>query len=74
MNVYNPYVVSLICGLIIYYINAKDSPKSDQKKKEKKQNSLNYAFLTTILVFFSMLYYSTNSNILEPTLSTKFEE
>ena len=75
MNVYNPYGISLICGLLMYYLNAKDLPKNDQNKKEKKQNSLNYAFLTTIVVFFSMQYYSTNSSsVLEPTISTKFED
>lgn len=73
MNMYNPYVVSLSAGLIVYMLTSSKGKNEDNKTK--RQTNLNYVFLTSLIVFILMQYYSTNStSTLEPTLDCKFDE
>ena len=67
----NPYVVSLSAGFVVYILTKSKSTDND---KTKRQTNLNYIFLTCLLVFILMQYYSTNSTTLEPTLDCKFDE
>lgn len=69
MNMNNPYVVSLSAGLLVYLYN-----KPNKQDKIKRQTNLNYVFLTSLIVFILMQYYSTNTTSIEPTLDCKFEE
>ena len=71
MNMNNPYMVSLSAGLIVYMFTR---PKNKEDNKTKRQTNLNYVFLTSLIVFILMQYYSTNTTSLEPTLDCKFEE
>ena len=71
MNIYNPYVASIISGIIVYLLNYKDTKKND---KQKKQTNLNYVFFAMIIVFIFMNYYNSSSSILEPTLDSKFDD
>ena len=71
MDIYNPYVASIVSGLIVYIYNYRSVGKDD---KQKKQTNLNYVFFTSIIVFIFMNYYNSNNSILEPTLDTKFDD
>lgn len=71
MDIYNPYIASIVSGLIVYMYNYKATSKDD---KTKKQTNLNYVFFTSIIVFIFMNYYNSTSSILEPTLDTKFDD
>lgn len=72
MNINNPYAVSLSAGLIVYIFTKPN--KKDSNDKTKRQTNLNYVFLTSLIVFILMQYYSTNTTSLEPTLDCKFDE
>ena len=76
MDIKNPYIVSLCSGGLVYFMYNKNVPENapDTKKKEIKQMKLNYAFLTTLVVFLGMQYYSNTSIEIEPVLKTKFED
>lgn len=71
MDIYNPYIVSIISGLMVYFYNYRSTNKDN---KQNKQTNLNYVFLTSIIVFILMNYYNGNSSILEPTLDCKFDD
>ena len=71
MNIYNPYIASIISGIIVYLFNYKGTKKDD---KQKKQTNLNYVFFAMIIVFIFMNYYNSSSSILEPTLDSKFDD
>ena len=71
MNINNPYIVSLSAGLAVYMLTKSKSKDGD---KTKRQTNLNYVFLTSLIVFILMQYYSTNTVSLEPTLDCKFDE
>jgi len=71
MNINNPYIVSLSAGLVVYLFS---KPKNKDDDKIKRQTNLNYVFLTSLIVFILMQYYSTNTTSLEPTLNCKFDE
>lgn len=71
MDIYNPYIVSIISGLMVYFYNYRSTNKDN---KQNKQTNLNYVFLTSIVVFILMNYYNGNSSILEPTLDCKFDD
>jgi len=68
---YNPYVVSLSAGLVVYMFTKSNKIKDN---KTNRQTNLNYVFLTSLIVFILMQYYSTNTTSLEPTLDCKFDE
>jgi len=71
MSMYNPYVVSLSAGLVVYMFTKSNKIKDN---KTNRQTNLNYVFLTSLIVFILMQYYSTNTTSLEPTLDCKFDE
>ena len=72
MTLYNPYLVSLVAGLSVF-VYTKSGKKDDTKSS--KQTNLNYVFLTSLIVFILMQYYSNNADTaLEPTLDCKFDE
>ena len=71
MNINNPYIVSLSAGLIVYMMTKSKTKDGD---KTKRQTNLNYVFLTSLIIFILMQYYSTNTTTLEPTLDCKFDE
>ncbi len=71
MNINNPYFISLSAGLLVYILTKPNSKDSD---KTKRQTNLNYVFLTSLMTFIFMQYYSTNTVSLEPTLDCKFDE
>ena len=71
MNINNPYIVSLSVGLGVYMLT-KSSTK--EVNKAKRQTNINYVFLSSLIVFIVMQYYSTNTISLEPTLDCKFDE
>ena len=71
MNMNNPYVISLSAGLMVYLFT---KPNKKEENKSKRQTNLNYVFLTSLIVFIFMQYYSTNSTTIEPTLDCKFDE
>ena len=72
MNINNPYIVSLSAGLVVFmFTKPKNKVEGD---KTKRQTNLNYVFLTSLIVFVLMQYYSTNTISLEPTLDCKFDE
>lgn len=76
MDIKNPYIVSLCSGGLVYIMYSKNLPENstDAKKKEVKQMKLNYAFLTSLVVFLVMQYYSNSTVEIEPVLKTKFED
>ena len=71
MDLQNPYVISIMSGLFVYFLYNSNKTKSN---KEMKQTRLNYSFLTSILVFIFMHYYNNNTSEIEPVLTTKFDE
>ena len=71
MNINNPYFISLSAGLLVYILT---KPNSKDGDKSERQTNLNYVFLTSLMTFIFMQYYSTNTTSLEPTLDCKFDE
>lgn len=71
MSIYNPYAVSLSAGFLVYMF-IKPNKKDDNKNK--RQTNLNYVFLTSLLIFILMQYFSNNTTSIEPTLDCKFDE
>lgn len=75
MEYNNPYFVSITAGILVYLLyNNKSKSQDEKKKKEVKQMKLNYAFLTTIVIFFCMQFYGSEPTTIEPTLRGKFED
>jgi len=76
MDFQNPFYVSILSGIVVYFVYNNNSKQSNKtKNKEIKQMKLNYAFLTTIIVYCCMQYYTSNdTHTIEPTLRTKFED
>ena len=71
MNINNPYFISLSAGVLVYILT---KPNSKDGDKTKRETNLNYVFLTSLIAFILMQYYSLNTTSLEPTLDCKFDE
>ena len=71
MTIYNPYAVSLSAGFLVYMFT---KPNKKDNDKSKRQTNLNYVFLTSLIIFILMQYFSTNTISIEPTLDCKFDE
>ena len=75
----NPYIVSIGAGSLIYYLNITPkqiNTKNKTEPKDIKQTRLNYAFLTSIIVFLAMQYYISEdtNNSIEPVCTGPYSE
>lgn len=78
MDFKNPLIVSIASGLLMYALNTSKTDdtknKTDKQLKDVKQTRLNYAFLTSIVVFLIMhCYTSSDGSSIEHYLSDPFD-
>ena len=73
MDIYNPYIAAGVSGLLVYFYRSSFNDKTTDNK-QKKHTNLNYVFITSLFVFIIMNYFSNTTTVLEPTLTSKFEE
>ena len=71
MDKYNPYIVAIATGFIVYILGSQKQNMQDSKSKEKKQTNINYVFMASVLTFIVANMYNGNSSD-EPTMKVPF--